>query len=225
MPYTTVFPKPLMPIGDVPILDLVLRQLKQAGMREVVISVGHLAELIIAYCGDGSQYGLSITYVREREPLGTIGPLSLIEGLDEPFLVLNGDVLTDLDYGALGAFHQQHRPSATVACFQRPHIVDKAVVSLDDDGRIIGYLEKPTFHHLVAMGLYVFDPSVLAHIAPGQRLDAPDLIPTLMASGKTVQAFEFDGYWLDIGVPTDYQRAMDDFSTVHERIFRRAPDR
>ncbi len=219
LPYTLVFPKPLVPVGDVPIIDLVLRQLRHVGTREVVIAVGHLAELIMAYCGDGSRYDLAISYVREREPLGTIGPLALVPGLDETCLVLNGDVLTDLDYGSLQRHHVESGAVATVACYRRPAPVDKAVVGIDAQGRIVEYREKPTFHHLVAMGLYVFDPSALKLIVPGVRMDAPDLIRTLLERGDRVQAFLFEGYWLDIGVPADYHQALNDVAEVRRRIF------
>lgn len=219
VPYTTVFPKPLVPVGDVPIIDLVLRQLRHSGAREVTLAVGHLAELIMAYCGDGSQYDLSITYTREHEPLGTIGPLSLIPDLGEPFLVLNGDVLTDLDYGALQRFHRSSGAVATVACYRRPVPIDKAVVEIDDQQRIVDYREKPTLHQLVAMGLYVFEPDALRLILPGVRMDAPDLIRLLIERGARVQAYIFEGYWLDIGVPSDYHQAISDASEVRRRIF------
>ena len=218
MPYTSVFPKPLMPVGDAPIIDLVLRQLRHASIREVVISVGHLAELIMAYCGDGSRYDLSITYVREHEPLGTIGPLGLLPAFDETCLVINGDVLTDLDYGALQRFHRERKAVATVACYQRPVKVDKGVVAIDQDGLITEWLEKPTYHYPVAMGLYVLEPSVLRVLPPGKQFDAPDLIRHLMEEGERVQAFEFDGYWLDIGVPADYDLALTDVEKVMSRV-------
>lgn len=217
-PYTITFPKPLMPVGDVPILEIVVRQLRHHGIRDIVMAVGHLAELLMAYFGDGSRFGVRITYSREREPLGTAGPLALIPGLDSTFLVMNGDVLTTLDYTALIAHHRCRGGAATIACHQRDVKVDLGVIVADGSGRLTNYIEKPTYHYSVSMGIYVFEPSVLRLVEPGSRLDFPDLILRLLASGENVQNYPYDGYWLDIGRPDDYGRASSEFEHLRKQL-------
>jgi NDP-sugar pyrophosphorylase family protein len=210
-PYTTVLPKPLMPIGDVPILEVVVRQLKHAGFDEIIMAVGYLAELLMAYFGNGSKFGVRIRYSREEHPLGTAGPLSLVDGLDEPFLVMNGDLLTTLDYRAMWEQHRLNDAIATLATYQRSVQVDLGVVEADDEGRVQGYVEKPTYHYAVSTGIYVFNPAVLEHIPRAERMDLPDLILKLLAAGHRVETYSFDGYWLDIGRHDDYEQAVFEF--------------
>jgi NDP-sugar pyrophosphorylase family protein len=210
-PYATSFPKPLMPVGDMPILEIVLRQLKRAGFDDVVMAVGYLAELLMAYFGDGHKLGLNIRYSREEEPLGTAGPLGLVEGLDERFLVMNGDLLTTMDYGTLWAYHRQRGALATLTTFQRDVQIDLGVVQVDDRQWVRGYIEKPTYHYTVSTGIYVFEPDVLAYIPRQQRLDLPELVLKLLAAGQQVAAFPFAGTWLDIGRMDDYERAVAEF--------------
>lgn len=217
-PYTIVFPKPLMPIGDVPILEIVVRQLKYYGISDIVMAVGHLAELLMAYFGDGSRFGVQISYSRETNPLGTAGPLALIPGLDETFLVMNGDVLTTLDYRALIAHHRANGSVATIASHRRDVRIDLGVIQTDATGRITDYIEKPSYHYLVSMGIYVFEPAVLRQIEPGQRLDFPDLVLRLLAAGERVQSYLFDGYWLDIGRPDDYSQATAEFEQLRKQF-------
>lgn len=217
-PYTIVFPKPLMPIGDVPILEIVVRQLKYYGISDIVMAVGHLAELLMAYFGDGSRFGVQISYSRETNPLGTAGPLALIPGLDETFLVMNGDVLTTLDYRALIAYHRANGSVATIASHRRDARIDLGVIQTDATGRITDYIEKPVYHYLVSMGIYVFEPAVLRQIEPGQRLDFPDLVLRLLAAGERVQSYLFDGYWLDIGRPDDYSQATAEFEQLRKKF-------
>jgi NDP-mannose synthase len=217
-PYTITFPKPLMPIGDVPILEIVVRQLRHYGIQEIVMAVGHLAELLMAYFGDGDRFGVRISYSREEQPLGTAGPLALIPGLDEPFLVMNGDVLTTIDYGALLEYHRSRGGTATIASHQRDAQIDLGVIESDAEGRVTAYFEKPTLHYQVSMGIYVFEPSVLRQVERGQRLDFPDLVLRLLAAGERVQAFPYEGYWLDIGRPDDYGRATAEFERLRSRF-------
>lgn len=212
-PFTTVFPKPLMPIGDVPILDLVVRQLRHFGSTKITVATGYLAELIMTYLGDGSQYGLEINFVREREPLGTLGPLGLVANPDrQGYLVLNGDVLTTINYRDLVENHRKSGAIATVATYRRPVTIDKGVLTIDRSGRITDFVEKPTYHHPVAMGMYVFEPQILDYVPQGQRIDVPEVIQKLLVEGKHVQSYPFDGYWLDIGIPGDYERALEEFA-------------
>lgn len=210
-PYTAVLPKPLMPIGDVPILEVVLRQLHAAGFDRVTMAVGYLAELLMAYFGDGHKLGLAVDYSREDHPLGTAGPLGLVDGLDEPFLVMNGDLLTTLDFRALWRSHHDRGAIATLATFRRDVAIDLGVVETDPQGWVQGYIEKPTYHYTVSTGIYVFRPQVLALVPRGQHLDLPELVLKLLAAGHRVAAFPFSGRWLDVGRPDDYHQAVAEF--------------
>jgi NDP-mannose synthase len=213
-PYTTVLPKPLMPIGDMPILEVLLRQMKRAGVDEVVLTVGHLAQLLQAFFLDGGQWGLNIQYSFENQPLGTAGPLSLIEGLDETFLVTNGDVLTSLDLRELIAFHRAQGGIATIAVHRRKVKIDLGVVQWNGGNTIAGYIEKPVYDYTVSMGLYVFEPRVLEFIPRDRYLDFPDLVLKLIAAGEKVVGYTFDGYWKDLGRPDDYEEAARDFAEM-----------
>jgi NDP-mannose synthase len=215
-PYTTILPKPLMPLGERPILDIVLRQLVRAQFERVTIATGYLAELIEAFFGDGSRHGIPIDYFREDEPLGTVGALSLIEGLDEDFLVMNGDVLTDLDYRALLDRHRAGGQAATIAAMRREVKISLGVMhfaAADDGDRVTGYSEKPTFDFEVSMGIYCFAPRAIELIQPGERLDFPDLVLRLIDAGESVKAWRSEGYWRDIGRPDDYEQAQDEFES------------
>jgi NDP-sugar pyrophosphorylase family protein len=217
-PYTTILPKPLMPIGDMPILEVILLQLKAAGINEVVLTVGHLSELLRAFFKDGSQFGIKITYSYESFPLGTAGPIALVDGLDETFLVANGDVLTTMDLRELLRFHREQKAIATIAAHQRQSKIDLGVIQRNGAHQIIGYIEKPVYELLVSMGIYVFEPVLLSYITPGQYLDFPDLIKKLIAAGERVVGYEFDGYWEDLGRPDDYERASRDFETMRAQF-------
>ena len=218
LPYTTVIPKPLMPVGDRPILELIIRQLKHYGFSQVTMAVGHLAELIEAYFSDGNKYGIKIDYSREDEPLGTIGSLSLIDSLDTTFLVMNGDVLTNLDYLKLVDFHKKKQAVATIATYNKEVKVDLGILEMDEDFQLKQYVEKPTLKYDVSMGIYMFEPEILSFIEPNEYLDFPDLVLTLMKAGRKVIGFPFDGYWLDIGRHEDYVRAQEEFETMKENL-------
>lgn len=211
-PYTTVLPKPLMPIGDMPILDVVLRQLAAAGFDQITLAVGYLAELIMAYCGDGSRYGVKLAYSREETPLGTAGPIGLVPDLDETFLVMNGDLLTTLDYGSMLTFHASRGHIATVATIAREVVIDLGVIEAVDD-RVVAYREKPRFSYAVSAGIYLFEPAILEHIPRGERFDLPDLIIKLLDGGLPVGRFEAAAEWLDIGRHDDYEEAMRAFES------------
>ena len=213
-PYTKIIPKPLMPIGDMPILEVLLRQLKAAGIEDVILTVGHLAGLLRAFFNDGHELGLNIMYSYEKEPLGTAGPLGVINNLDETFLVMNGDVLTSLDLLDLIDFHKKNRSVATIAMHRRTVPIDLGVIQYDGENRIMGYLEKPTMEYMVSMGIYVFEPSILAYIRPKEYLDFPDLVHKLLGHREKVVGFPFNGYWQDLGRPDDYEQASQDFDTM-----------
>jgi NDP-sugar pyrophosphorylase family protein len=210
-PYTTILPKPLMPIGDIPILEIVIRQLKRDGFDHITMAVGHLAGLLMAYFDTGERYGVRIDYSQEREPLGTAGPLSIITDLDDTFLLMNGDVLTNLDYKALVAYHKAHGCIATIAAYRRTVKIDLGVLQMDGDGELIEYLEKPSMDYLASMGIYVLEPEILNYIPAGKYLDLPTLVQNLLKERRPVRCYTFSGYWLDIGRHDDYERAVEKF--------------
>ncbi len=218
LPYTTVIPKPLMPVGDRPILEIIIRQLKKHGFSRVTMAVGYLAELIEAYFSNGNKYGIEIDYSREDEPLGTIGSLSLVYGLDTTFLVMNGDILTNLDYLKLVDFHKRNQAVATVATYNKEVRIDLGILEMDEGFRLKQYIEKPALKYDVSMGIYVFEPEILEFIEPNGYLDFPDLVLALMKAGRKVIAFPFNGYWLDIGRHEDYDRAQEEFEMLQDKL-------
>lgn len=218
-PYTTVFPKPMMPIGDKPIMEILIRQLKHYGFSEIVLAVGYLSELMISYFGDGHKYGVKISYSKEDQPLGTAGPLSLIEGIDQTFLVMNGDILTSLDFSKFIEHHRREKRMGSVAIHNREVKLDYGIVELYDQ-KITQYREKPTYNYSVSMGIYLFEPAVLNHIPKNQPFDLPDLIKKLISAGEIVSAYQSNDYWLDIGRHDDYQRAQDGYEEIKRMIFK-----
>lgn len=217
-PYTATFPKPLVPLGDMPILEVLIRRLARFDVVDVTLTVNHLASLLEAYFGSGERFGVRVAYSLEDEPLGTAGPLALVTGLDDTFFVMNGDLLTDLDYHAMLDAHRRSGALVTVGLYQRTHTVDFGVVEVDERGGISGYVEKPSFQYLVSMGVYVMEPSVLGFVMTGERLDLPELVNRLLEAGESVNTYLHTGYWLDIGRPDDYERAQADFPALKERL-------
>lgn len=217
-PYTKILPKPLMPIGDMPILEILIRQMKRAGIDEVILTVGHLAHLMETFFQDGSRFGLKIRYSYEDQPLGTAGPLSLVSGLDETFLVTNGDVLTTLDLRDLVEFHKQSGAAATIATHDRQIKIDLGVIHFDGGCQIAGYEEKPTIEYSVSMGIYVFEPRALQYIPYNQYFDFPGLVLKLIAEKEKVMGYHFDGYWQDLGREDDYEQAIQDFDALRPQI-------
>ena len=220
-PYTAILPKPLMPIGDRPVLDIVIQQLRAAGFERVTIATGYLAELIEAFFRDGQAHGVAIDYFREHEPLGTVGALAQMEGLDEPFLVMNGDVLTDLDYTVMLDHHVASGATVTVASTHRHVNISLGVMLFDDQQapeRVTGYVEKPTHSYEVSMGVYCFHPRALEYIEAGVRLDFPDLILRLLDAGERVEAWRPEAYWLDLGRLDDYELAITEFDEMRGRL-------
>ena len=219
-PLTTIFPKPLVPLADKPVLEILLRRLAAHGFRDVTLCTGYLAELIMAVCGDGSALGLSIAYVREPQPLGTAAPLGLIADLTDPFFVMNGDLLTTLDFPAMLAHHVRAGAAATIAVKTRSVPIDFGVIDSEPGGRFVGYREKPTFTFDVSMGAYVLSRRALAHVPAGQRMDMPDLVTALHRAGETVSCYHTDCYWLDIGRMEDYGLAQEQYASDPERFLR-----
>lgn len=221
-PYTTVFPKPMLPVGDRPILEIIIRQLAYYGFKEIILSVGFLAELIQAYfqnCHNLPE-GTRLTYIREEKPLGTAGPIALIPELRETFLVMNGDVLTTLDYSKLLAFHKERDALLTIATHKKEVKMDLGIVEIAGDQRVTKYIEKPTYIYFDSMGIYVYEPEVIRYIEPGVYLDFPTLVLRLIENGKKVISYFHDKshYWIDIGQHEDYQRANEDFEKEREKF-------
>jgi len=211
-PYTTALPKPLVPIGEHhAILEIVMRQLAAAGFTSCTLAIGHLGHIIRAYVGNGSQWGLRVGYATEDSPLGTMGPLlTMLDRLPEHFLAMNGDVLTDLDFGDVLRSHQEAEAPLTIATYARQVNIDFGVLNTDE-GRVVGFAEKPSMDYRVSMGVYGVSRDALARYTPGLPLGFDELVLDLLEAGTPPQAYEFDGYWLDIGRPDDYDRANAEF--------------
>ena len=218
-PYTYILPKPMMPIGDHAILDVLLGQMSRAGFKRVTLAVGHLSGLMKSYFKDGSQYNLKIDYALETKPLGTAGPLAFIEDLNDTFLVCNGDILTLLDIHQLVAFHKEQNAVCTIASHQRTHKINLGVIEHEPDSyQVSGYIEKPSMNFLVSMGMYIFEPKVVDYIPKGEYFDFPTLVNTLLSAGEKVACYPYDGYWRDLGNTDDFLAANEDFESMRSQF-------
>lgn len=220
-PYTTLIPKPLVPIGeDHSILEIVLRQLAEQGFEKAVLAIGHLGNLIRAYVGDGSQWGIEVEYFQESSPLGTIGPaLMILDDCPENFLVMNGDILTNINYADLLDAHVKSKAPLTIATYERETRIDFGVLDVHDDA-VTSFREKPTMTYAVSMGVYGVARRALRRYAPGTALGFDGLIGDLLRRGERPASYHFDGYWLDIGRPDDYDRANLEFDSVRSSLLR-----
>jgi NDP-sugar pyrophosphorylase family protein len=223
-PYTAVLPKPLMPVGERAILEIVLRQLCAAGFDDVTLAVGHLSHLIRAVLGDGRSNGTSLRYHEEVEPLGTAGPLATIPDLGQTFLMLNGDVLTTLDFRALVAAHEAAGNVLTIATHRRTVMTDYGVLRTDGrrgaTDRVLEYDEKPELDYTVSMGVYVLEREAVEHVPRGRYYDLPDLVIALLEAEAPVGSYPYDGYWLDIGREDDYRIAQADAERLVPELLR-----
>ncbi len=218
-PYTANFPKPLVPLGDRPILEIIIRQLAAQKFSRIVLSTGHLAELIQAYFGDGSRFGITIEYVRELTPLNTAGALQLLQSVDENFLVMNGDILTDLNYALFLEEHIRNQHLATIACKKRETRIDFGVLEKDPvSGKLSGYHEKPVYAHLVSMGIYALSHKAKDLIQPKEAIGMPDLLLRIKEKYDGVFCRETSCYWLDIGRVDDYEAAQKEFESRSEQL-------
>jgi NDP-mannose synthase len=211
-PYTSVLPKPLMPIGERAILEIVVEQLEAHGVRDIVFCVGYLSHLIRTVFDNRANGHVNISYAHEQKPLGTAGPLRLVDGLNETFIVMNGDVLTTLDYRDLVRHHREAGNAVTIATRERTIKIDYGVLHVENEKtpkRIVSFDEKPEVRSIVSMGVYVFEPWVLDYVPPDQHHDVPELMQTLLIQGVSVGAYAFDGPWFDIGHEGDYARAFE----------------
>ena len=221
-PLTAVFPKPLVPLGDKPIIDILLTRLSALGFRNITLCTGYLQELVMAVVGDGSKYGLSVRYCHEETPLGTAGPLMNVSELSETFMIMNGDLLTTLDLTKMLQHHHDQQAIATIAVFKRDIKIDFGVIENDGDGTFLDYCEKPEYHYDVSMGVNILNRSVLEHMTDGEYMDMPDLILRVRDSGGKVRCYKEDCFWLDIGRMDDYAMAQEHF-TENEQMFLGAP--
>jgi NDP-sugar pyrophosphorylase family protein len=225
-PLTTAFPKPLAPVGELPILEIVLRQLRAHGVRRATLSLGHMGELIQAYLATRGRFvdGLEIDAVRETTPMGTAGALGLVEGTgDDDVVVVNGDILTTLDFAELMRFHRDQGAALTVAVSCREVTLEFGVVEMGAQGEVTGWREKPVIRQRCSMGINVYSPQALAAIAPGEHLEFPDLVLRLLERGERVLAYETDCYWLDIGRRDDYEQAQEDFARMRDVLLPEPP--
>ena len=210
-PFTMVIPKPLLPIGDVPIIEVVIRQIAASGIRRVAVMLGYMAQLFIATFGDGSRWGVNIEYYIEDEPLGTAGSLRMLKNPERHMLVMNGDILTTLDYRKIVDYHKAHNASGTIAVTQRKAHIDYGVIVKSDGGVLGEYREKPVLEYDVSMGINVLSSESLDLIPSDGKFDIPELMTALIRAGKKVMCFDTDCYWQDIGRFEDYEQASADF--------------
>ena len=225
-PYTRVLPKPLLPVGDRPILEIIVSQLREAGVTDIVLATGYLSNLLETYFGDGSAFGVDITYHHEEKKLGTVGSLASLDGLDEPFILMNGDILTSPLYTELLEAHRTSGAVATIAARQQKIDIDFGVLRLGPlRGKlraIEGIDEKPSYHWPVSTGIYAFDPRVQDYVVRDEPLDFPELLDRLISAGEHVAAYDHSGYWMDIGQLHTLEVAVEEFEGSAEDFVRSA---
>jgi NDP-mannose synthase len=217
-PYTVSLPKPLVPIVDTPILEIIVRQLARSGFDRLTLAVNYQADILRAYFADGSKWGVEIDYSLEISALGTIAPLRLIPDLPENFLVMNGDILTDMDYGAFYRRHVEDGCLFMISAARREQKIDYGVLHVQGGGDLLGFEEKPSIPYLVSMGIYCFNRSAVAKIPENQPYGFDDLVLQFLATNLPVAVRQHDGYWLDIGRPEDYQKATDDWPNLSKAL-------
>lgn len=212
-PYTVVLPKPLMPIGEWPILEVIIRQLVHHGFVRITLSVNHQYELIKAFFGDGTKWNVAIDYSLEDEPLGTMGPLKLIDDLPDNFLVMNGDVLTDISFSRFFDKHAKNKSLFTISSYKREQLIDYGVLDINDNKQLTGFREKPRTSYEVSMGIYMVSKKVLSFIPEQLAYGFDQLMLDMLKAQYPVNVELYNGYWLDIGRPDDYMQAIDEFES------------
>lgn len=220
-PYTYSLPKPLMPIGDeMPILEIILKQLKKKGFNHITLAVNYMAKIFQAFFGDGDEWNLKIDYSFEKKPLGTVGPLTLIEDLPNNFLIMNGDLLTDLDYKIFYNWHVKNEHDISVATFNRATQNDSGVLKFDDNKKIISFIEKPTIYNYISMGIYILNRKVIENLPKNEYYGFDDLITNGIKENLLIKAYVHDSYWLDIGSKYDYENANEYYLKNKEKILK-----
>lgn len=222
-PYTTIIPKPLMPLNDTPILEMIIHQLAAAGFTRVTLTLGYMSDYFKVFLAQRKQLRdlVEIDIVEETTPTGTAGSLSFVPGLDEPFLVMNGDIFTDLNYRALYDHHCREQSWLTIAAYEKPVKIDLGVLETDATGRLVDYIEKPTLNYSVSMGIYIYSPECLALIPRGEYLDFPTLALRVRDAGQKVLAWKSDVMWYDLGRPEDLLAATEIFVERQSRFMPR----
>jgi len=210
LPYTIHTPKPMVPVGNLPILEIVIKQLKKNNFNKITIAVNYQANLIMDYFLDGSKWGVKIKYSLEKNPLGTMGPLKIIENLPDNFLVMNGDILTNLDFVKFYEFHVKNNNNFTIAAYTRKEKIDYGVLDINKD-KLINFSEKPDKVFNVSMGVYMINKSIIKYIAKDKLFGFDDLMIKLLNKKIKINTILHKGYWLDIGRNSDYEKAIKDF--------------
>ncbi|KAA3634512.1 MAG: nucleotidyltransferase family protein [Calditrichaeota bacterium] len=211
---TKDIPKPLVPIGGKPVIAYLLQQMSKTGVTDVIMAVNHQAEQIEQELGDGSDYTLKISYSQEEQELSTIAPLKLINNLTDTFIVANGDILTDLDFLKLFEYHRSHSSDVTVCVKKRIDKIDYGVLETNDSGTVQVFREKPDYSFLVSCGIYVFSKSVLDIVPDNELFGFDHLMYAMLKSNRSIQTYQFDGFWLDIGRPEDYEHAQTEYKKI-----------
>ena len=217
-PYTVALPKPLMPIGDHPILEIIVKQLAQKGFTNIIMAVNHQADIIKAFFADGSKWNIQIEYAMEDKPLGTMGPLKNLRNLSDNFLVMNGDILTDLEFNTFYEDHCLNKNFFTISSFHKDLCLEYGVLDVNTEMLLVGFREKPVMTFPVSMGVYMLNREVINYIPNDREYGFDQLMIDLMAKNKPVSVIKHNGYWLDMGCPDDYAQAIDEFET-HRKLF------
>jgi len=213
-PYTVSLPKPLVPIVEKPILEIIIQQLVKSGFTHITLTINHMAEIIKAFCGDGSKWGVKIDYSQEDKPLSTMGPLTLIDDLPETFLVMNGDVLTDLNFSEFYDKHIATKTIFSISSFERQQVNEYGVLEVNSDSSLTGFFEKPSHKFEVSMGIYMANREILDFIPQNKAYGFDDLMNDLLEKERKVSVIKHSGYWLDIGRPDDYEKAAIDYKKI-----------
>jgi NDP-sugar pyrophosphorylase family protein len=217
-PFTASLPKPLLPVGERPVIEHIVRRLAASGAVRMTVAVNYLADLVESFFGDGRRFGVAIDYVREAMPLGTAGPIGLVEPWTGPLLVTNGDVLSDIDFSKLLSYHREHAAALTVTTMLQSLRVESGVVTTDPSLRVTGIVEKPEVRHRISIGTYVLGEAAAGCVVPNERLEMPELIVKLIERGETVIAYDHTGVWLDIGKPEDFAKAQAEAATWSQML-------
>lgn len=223
-PYTLILPKSLMPIGDYPILEVIVRQLAMCGFKQITMAVNHQADLVMTFFGNGSKWKIKIDYSVEDQPLNTMGPLRLIKNLPENFLVMNGDVLTDLNYAQFFDNHVKNNNLFTISSFVRKQVSEYGILEVNKNSNLIGFKEKPVNTYEVSMGIYMVNKKILNFIPKGKPYGFDNLMLNLINLKKEVSVSRHKGHWLDIGKPDDYAQAINEFE-LHKEMFLKLKER
>lgn len=217
-PYTISLPKPLVPVVEKPIIEIIIQQLINNGFEHITLTINHMAEIIKAFCGDGSKWDIKIDYSQEDKPLSTIAPLKLISDLPDNFLLINGDVLTDLNFSEFYDFHINSNNLFTISSYERTQINDYGVLEVNTDGLLYNFREKPETIFEVSMGVYMVNKQILEHIPDNVSFGFDELMYTMLKEKKNVVIKKHLGYWLDIGRPDDYEQATNDFNKIIKKF-------